>query len=60
MSGQIAKAAGFRLANLEQGEKSCEYCIGIEDGHHYCLVLGEQLKNADIMRCDYFEDSPTP
>lgn len=52
---EFMKAAGFRRA--EHWEQGCDSCGGLEEGAHYCLVLGVQIKNADIMRCDYFESN---
>lgn len=31
---------------------SCDYCNSQEDGGHYCLLHGEQMKNMDIVKCD--------
>lgn len=53
-SGEALKQA-YVLRRAEHWERSCEDCIGIEDGHHYCLIHGIVIKNADIMRCDEFE-----
>ena len=37
--------------------KSCDTCESQEEGRHYCLLHGVQVKNMDIVRCtDWSQD----
>ena len=44
------------IRETEDFERSCDQCDCQEDGGHYCLLHGVQMKNMNIMTCDDWEE----
>jgi hypothetical protein len=38
-------------------EESCDNCIN-QEGRHYCLLYGCQMKNMDTIRCGDWKSKP--
>lgn len=40
------------IHEAEDHEGVCDECDSQEEGRHYCLLHGVEVKNMDIMTCD--------
>lgn len=47
-----------RFRHVKDWLKSCDNC-NAQEGRHYCLLHGVQVKNMDIKRCKDFEEKST-